>query len=85
MQVWLGVGRDRELARERLAQRMEGMYRVPFSHFEKYSPWGSAETIAEALLPYVEAGCRDFNLMPVAESPEEGIDTIARVKQLLAT
>jgi alkanesulfonate monooxygenase SsuD/methylene tetrahydromethanopterin reductase-like flavin-dependent oxidoreductase (luciferase family) len=83
MQIWLGIGDDRDAARERLAQRMEAMYRVPFERFEKYSPYGSAQEIADALAPYVEAGCREFNLMPVAESSEAGIDAVAQIKQLL--
>lgn len=84
LQVWVGIDRERSRARERLAKRMEGMYRVPFERFEKYSPHGSADEIADALAPYVEAGCEDFNVMPVAASVEEGIEAIARVKERLA-
>ena len=82
-QVWVGIGRDRQKARERLARAMEGRYRVPFAQFEKYGPYGGAEEIAQALAAYAEAGCQDFNLMPLPESTEAGIDTIARVEQLL--
>ena len=31
----------------------------------------------------VEAGCRFFNLMPLAESTEAGIDAIAEIRERL--
>lgn len=84
IQVWVGLGRDDAHARERLALRMQEMYRIPFERFEKYSPWGGPDRIAEFLSPYVEAGCTSFNLMAVAESTERAIDAVAEVKQRLA-
>lgn len=83
LQVWVGIDRDRDGARARLAHRMESMYRIPFERFEKYSPFGGPEEIADFLAPYVEAGCRHMNIMPVAESPEAGLEGIAAVKERL--
>ncbi len=83
LQVWVGADSDRDRARERLAKEMQGMYRIPFERFERYSPYGSPQEIAEALAPYCEAGCRLFNVMPVAESTEAGIDAVCEVKRLL--
>jgi alkanesulfonate monooxygenase SsuD/methylene tetrahydromethanopterin reductase-like flavin-dependent oxidoreductase (luciferase family) len=83
MQVWTGPGQDRDAARARLARSMEDMYRVPFERFERYSPFGPPEAIAEFLAPYVEAGCRRLNVMPVAESEQAGIDAIGSVARIL--
>ncbi len=83
LQVWLGIDATRARARERLARGMEDMYRVPFERFEAYSPHGSPAEVADFLAPYVEAGCRFFNLMPVAESPEAGIDAVAEIRERL--
>jgi len=83
LQVWVGLDEDRAKARERLAARMQGMYRIPFEPFERYSPYGSPTEIADFLAPYVEAGCRHLNVMPVAESTEASIDGIAEIRERL--
>lgn len=83
LQVWLSVDGDRQAARARLARGMEDMYRVPFERFEKYSPYGEPAEIADFLAPYVEAGCRFFNLMPLAASPDAGIDAVAEIRDCL--
>jgi hypothetical protein len=62
---------------------MEGFHHVPFGKFERYSPCGTARQIAESLRPYVEAGCRSFNLIPVADSEQAAIDGMAQVRTLL--
>ena len=49
-----------------------------------YSPAGTPSDIAEALAPYVEAGCRTFHLVPVASSLEEALYGVAEVKHCLA-
>jgi alkanesulfonate monooxygenase SsuD/methylene tetrahydromethanopterin reductase-like flavin-dependent oxidoreductase (luciferase family) len=84
IQVWIGVNQDRDRARERLAAAMTAIYRMPYERFEKYSPYGSPGEIADFLAPYVDAGCREFNLMPVAESTEAGIDAVAEIRRRLA-
>lgn len=83
LQVWVGVDTDRARARERLAARMQGMYRTPFERFERYSPYGTAAEIADALAPYIESGCRSFNVMAVGSSPETEIEGVAAVAELL--
>ena len=62
---------------------MEGLYRIPFERFERYSPYGTPAEIADFLAPYVEAGCETFNVMPVAASPEAGIDATAEIRERL--
>jgi alkanesulfonate monooxygenase SsuD/methylene tetrahydromethanopterin reductase-like flavin-dependent oxidoreductase (luciferase family) len=55
MQVWCGIGNDPAEGRAVLAPTMEGFYGVPFGRFERYSPCGTPEAIAEFLAPYVSA------------------------------
>jgi alkanesulfonate monooxygenase SsuD/methylene tetrahydromethanopterin reductase-like flavin-dependent oxidoreductase (luciferase family) len=83
IQLWIGVDGDRKRGRERLAAAMTSMYRLPYERFERYSPFGEAREIAEFLAPYIEAGCRDFNLMAVAESTEASVDAVAEIRSRL--
>jgi alkanesulfonate monooxygenase SsuD/methylene tetrahydromethanopterin reductase-like flavin-dependent oxidoreductase (luciferase family) len=83
LQVWVGLDANRETARERLAERMEGMYQTPFARFEPYSPFGGPDEISDALAPYVESGCRHFNIMPVAASTQASIEGVAEVAERL--
>ena len=82
--VWCGLGGTREAARARVAAAMQDLYRIDFERFERYTPYGNAEEVAESLAPYVEAGCREFNVMAVAESPEAEIDGVAEIRRRLA-
>jgi alkanesulfonate monooxygenase SsuD/methylene tetrahydromethanopterin reductase-like flavin-dependent oxidoreductase (luciferase family) len=84
MQLWCGIADTKEEARARLAPAMEAFYQIPFERFEKYSPYGTAEDVAEFLAPYVEAGCRWFNLIPQADDPDAALAGAAAVKKLLA-
>lgn len=84
MQFWCAVDDDRQKARERVAHRMEGFYRLPFASFEKYVPFGSASAVAEFIAPYVEAGCAHVNLIPVQESPEAVTEAAVAIKAALA-
>ena len=83
LQIWVGIDEDRAVARDRLATGMQAFYRIPFERFEKYSPYGTPQQIAESLAAFREAGCQLFNLMPVAASEQAGIDGIAEIKRLL--
>jgi len=83
MHVWCGLGASPGAARDRLSVAMEGFYHLPFGKFEKYSPSGTPAQIAESLRPYAEAGCRSFNLIPVADSEQAAIDGAAEVRALL--
>src|SRR3990170_3530636 len=57
LQLWHAVDDGSGQARDRLARRMEGFYQIPYDRFERYSPAGTPEQIAEFLAPYLEAGC----------------------------
>lgn len=83
LQIWVGVHQNKVRAREFVAEGMQSFYNMPFEAFEKYSPYGTAEEIAEFLIPYKEAGCRLFNIKPCAESEAEGINAVARIRELL--
>lgn len=83
MHVWCGFGTSPDAAQERLSVVMEGFYHLPFGKFRKYSPCGTAGQIAESLRPYVDVGCRSFNLIPVADSEQAAIDGAAMVRALL--
>ncbi|MEM9176729.1 MAG: LLM class flavin-dependent oxidoreductase [Myxococcota bacterium] len=85
LQVWVGIDEDRTAARERLAREMQAFYRIPFDPFEKYSPSGSAEEVADFLAGYAEAGCRHFNVMPIAPTIEAGIEGVAEIRDRLRT
>jgi alkanesulfonate monooxygenase SsuD/methylene tetrahydromethanopterin reductase-like flavin-dependent oxidoreductase (luciferase family) len=83
LQVWVGLDADRDRARERLAHEMQEMYRIPFAPFERYSPVGPPEAVAAFLADYAAAGCRDFNVMAVAASPEQAVDGVAEIGERL--
>ena len=83
LQLWHAVGDDRDAARERLAKRMQGFYKIPFEQFEKYCPCGSAEEIAEFLGPYLEAGLDRVNLLAVQPNQDEVVDAGVAVKAAL--
>ena len=83
LQLWVGIHRDKHVARERLAEAMYGFYRLPYERFEKYSPFGTAEDVATFLAPYRDAGCRLFNITTIAESDEAAIDAAAEIKARL--
>jgi alkanesulfonate monooxygenase SsuD/methylene tetrahydromethanopterin reductase-like flavin-dependent oxidoreductase (luciferase family) len=83
MHVWCGLGAAPDAARSRLSAAMEGFYRIPFGKFERYCPCGTPEQVAAGLRPYVAAGCRSFNLIPVADSERAAIDGVDAVRSLL--
>jgi alkanesulfonate monooxygenase SsuD/methylene tetrahydromethanopterin reductase-like flavin-dependent oxidoreductase (luciferase family) len=84
LNVWCGFASTREAAREPLATRMAHFYQMPFEPFERYSPYGTAEQIAEFLSPYIEAGCSAFNVIPCAEDDETAIAGVGELRRLLA-
>ena len=83
MQYWTSVSESREEARALVAEGMEGTYRLPFERFERYTPFGTATEIAEYLAPFVEAGARHINLVPVQDSPSAVMEAAAAVREAL--
>jgi alkanesulfonate monooxygenase SsuD/methylene tetrahydromethanopterin reductase-like flavin-dependent oxidoreductase (luciferase family) len=85
MQVWCGLADSRLAARACIAPAMQAFYQLPFERFERYCPYGTADDVAEFLMPYVEAGCSEFNLIPQAPDQDQLIAEVAAVKKLLAS
>jgi alkanesulfonate monooxygenase SsuD/methylene tetrahydromethanopterin reductase-like flavin-dependent oxidoreductase (luciferase family) len=83
LNVWCGFGPTREAAREPLASQMQRFYQMPFGPFERYSPYGTPEHIAEFLSPYIDAGCSTFNVIPCAEDDESAIAGVGELRALL--
>jgi alkanesulfonate monooxygenase SsuD/methylene tetrahydromethanopterin reductase-like flavin-dependent oxidoreductase (luciferase family) len=83
MHVWCGFGTEAQAARSRLAAAMEDFYQTPFSKFERYCPCGTPQDVAASLQPYVDAGCRSFNLIPLADSQEAAIEGADAVRAAL--
>jgi alkanesulfonate monooxygenase SsuD/methylene tetrahydromethanopterin reductase-like flavin-dependent oxidoreductase (luciferase family) len=84
MQVWCGLADSKEAARACLAPAMQAYYQLPFERFERYCPYGTADDVAEFLVPYAEAGCAEFNLIPQSPDPDQAVAGVAAVKKLLA-
>jgi alkanesulfonate monooxygenase SsuD/methylene tetrahydromethanopterin reductase-like flavin-dependent oxidoreductase (luciferase family) len=83
LNVWCAVDPSRDRARGDLAAAMEAFYGLPFSTFEKWSPAGTAEEVAEFLRPYAAAGCTLFNLIMTGPSAEANIEAAAGIRSLL--
>jgi alkanesulfonate monooxygenase SsuD/methylene tetrahydromethanopterin reductase-like flavin-dependent oxidoreductase (luciferase family) len=84
LQLWVGIGADADEARGHIAGRMADFYQLDFSLFERYTPLGTADQIAEFLAPYVEAGATTLNLAPCGPDRLTEYETLAEVKRLLA-
>jgi alkanesulfonate monooxygenase SsuD/methylene tetrahydromethanopterin reductase-like flavin-dependent oxidoreductase (luciferase family) len=82
MQFWMGVDDDADAARAKVAGSMEAFYRLPFSSFEKYTPFGTPQQVAEFIAPYVEAGCEHVNFV-VADDPDATLDRALAVREAL--
>jgi probable F420-dependent oxidoreductase len=83
MQFWACVAADRDAARQLVSRGMETTYRLPFERFERYTPHGTARQVADAIIPYVEAGARHVNLILVQATPEENVERAAEVRAAL--
>ncbi len=82
-QLWAGFDDNKSKAREILAHEMSTMYQIPFEAFEKYSPYGSPEEVAEALLPYIKNGASVLNIKPCAVDDEAEIRNVSEVCRLI--
>jgi alkanesulfonate monooxygenase SsuD/methylene tetrahydromethanopterin reductase-like flavin-dependent oxidoreductase (luciferase family) len=83
LSVWCGLDGDGDRARALLAATLERLYSRPYEDFRNLTTAGTPTKVAEALLPYIEAGCRDFSLLTVAESWESAVEHAAAVRHRL--
>jgi alkanesulfonate monooxygenase SsuD/methylene tetrahydromethanopterin reductase-like flavin-dependent oxidoreductase (luciferase family) len=84
LQLWVAFGNSPATARQRVAESMEAAYGLPFERFERYVPCGPPELVAEALAPYLAAGCRRFNFVPEGTALPAAAEAAAEVKTLLS-
>lgn len=83
MQLWCGFGEDAEVGRRMVAPVMEAVYQRSFDAFARYTPTGTPEQVAEYLQPYVDAGCRTFNLIAHGGNADELAASVGEVRRLL--
>jgi alkanesulfonate monooxygenase SsuD/methylene tetrahydromethanopterin reductase-like flavin-dependent oxidoreductase (luciferase family) len=83
LNVWCGFSDEREAARQSLATEMQAFYQMPFEPFERYSPYGTPEHVADFLTPYIDAGCSSFNVIPCAGDAETAIASVGELRKLL--
>jgi hypothetical protein len=63
---------------------MQAMYQMPFERFERYSPYGTPQQVAEFLWPYVQAGCSTFNVIPCATDHDSAVAAVGELRRLLS-
>jgi len=83
LNVWCGFGPTREAAREHVATQMQSFYQMPFEPFERYSPYGTPEDVAEFLRPYIDGGCSTFNVIPCAGDADAAVAAVGELRALL--
>ena len=84
MTVWCGFGQNSADGTRAVASAMESLYTLPFDRFARYVPAGTPAEVAEALRPYVEAGCHTFNLLPQSLDVGSIPEAVGEVRRLLA-
>ena len=83
MTVWCGFGASPDAGSAAVAPVMEQIYTLPFDRFARYVPCGTPSDVADALGPYVDAGCRSFNLLAHAADPTSVTSAVADVRRIL--
>ena len=83
LHAWCGFDDDEAVARDRLGASMEALYRTPFEKFERWCPAGTPAAVAEFLALFVDAGCSQLNIIPVAGSTAEAVAAVAEVRRIL--
>lgn len=81
--MWCGFGATRQEARTYVAPAMETVYGAPFEAFERYSPYGTPEEVAEFTAAYLESGCHTLNIFPRAASQQAAIEGLGEVRRHL--
>jgi alkanesulfonate monooxygenase SsuD/methylene tetrahydromethanopterin reductase-like flavin-dependent oxidoreductase (luciferase family) len=78
------VDADEGLARQRASECTQGMYGVEFERFERYTPFGSAQRVAEQLAEYRDAGVEEFVLTPLTGDAATQIERLGQVRELFS-
>jgi alkanesulfonate monooxygenase SsuD/methylene tetrahydromethanopterin reductase-like flavin-dependent oxidoreductase (luciferase family) len=82
-QGWCFFDDDTDAASERARRLIERLYDLPFERFQRYTPCGPAEVVAEALRPFVQLGIRQFNLVADAPRLDHAIEQAGLVQRML--
>ena len=82
LQLWVGAG-EGDSGRTPLARSIESLYRLPFERFERFSPYGTPDAIAAALVPYVAAGCTSFSISAQSDDWRDAVACVGEVRRLL--
>jgi alkanesulfonate monooxygenase SsuD/methylene tetrahydromethanopterin reductase-like flavin-dependent oxidoreductase (luciferase family) len=82
--LYVHVDADEERARQRAGAYTEAMYQMPFERFARYTIWGSAERVAEAIAAYAQAGVEEVVLTPLTGEPLEQIERLAAVREIIS-
>ena len=85
LQLWAGIGASRAEGRGYVASMMSDFYKIDFRLFERYTPTGTAEQLADFLTPYVQAGASTICVAPCGPSRLAEVDATARLAHLLRT
>jgi alkanesulfonate monooxygenase SsuD/methylene tetrahydromethanopterin reductase-like flavin-dependent oxidoreductase (luciferase family) len=85
LNVWCGFGATREAAQAPLAEAMQTFYQMPFEPFERYSPHGTPDEVADFLSRYIDAGCSAFNVIPCASDEETAVAAVGQLRRLLTS
>ena len=83
LNVWCGLAANRDRANVAVASAMQELYQLPYAAFERWSPAGVPDDVADFLTPYLDAGCATFNLIACGDDTDTVIDMAARVRMLL--
>lgn len=78
-QPWVGIADTKDEARSIVAREMEAFYKIPFEQFEKYTPYGTPDDVAEYLTPYVQNGCSIMNLKVCAANDQLSVEGAGEV------
>ena len=62
---------------------MENIYRLPFDRFARYVPVGTPADVADVLGPYIDSGCRSYNLLAHAADSSSVTPAVAEVRRIL--
>jgi alkanesulfonate monooxygenase SsuD/methylene tetrahydromethanopterin reductase-like flavin-dependent oxidoreductase (luciferase family) len=77
------VNADEARARRQASAYIRGQYGMDLDRVERWTPYGSAERVAEYLAGHVEAGVDEFVLMPLSGDSLTQYERCAEIRELL--
>lgn len=81
--VWCGFGDDEISGRALLDDALAATYGLDPARVARWCPCGPPAVVAQALRPYLEAGCRRFNVIGRAGSTTEVAEAVGELGRLL--